>query len=75
MRKLLTALSFAALTIAVTGMAGAQGDFRTSSVRIAATQVAQARAHAPIQQAGTGDRTRNDILINHPEPKGNSGGF
>ena len=75
MRKLLTALSFAALTIAGSGMVSAQGDLRTSDVRAAGSGTAYLRAATPVQQVGTGDRMGNDILINHPEPKGAGTGF
>ena len=75
MRKLLTALSFAALTIAGSGMASAEGDFRTSDVRTAGSGTVLLRAATPVQQVGTGDRMGNDILINHPEPRGAGNSF
>ncbi len=75
MRKFMTALSFAALTIAGAGMASAQGDFRTPDVRTAGSGTANVQAATPVRQVGTGDRTGNEILINHPEPRGAGSGF
>ncbi len=77
MRKFLTALSFAALTIAGSGMASAQGDFRTSDVRAAGSGTVHLHLQAatPVQQLDTGDRMGNDILINHPEPRGAGNSF
>lgn len=75
MRKFLTALSFAALTIAGSGMASAQGDLRTSDVRAAGSGTVHLQAANPVQQVGTGDRMGNDILINHPEPRGAGNSF
>ncbi len=75
MRKFLTALSFAALTIAASGMASAQGDLRTSDVRAASSGTIHLQATNPVQQVGTGDRMGNDILINHPEPRGAGNSF
>ncbi len=75
MRKFLTALSFAALTIAASGMASAQGDLRTSDVRAAGSGTAHLQAATSVQQVGTGDRMGNVILINHPEPRGAGNSF
>ena len=73
MRKLLTALSFAALTMTMSPMAVAQGDFLGLDLRLAAdADRAHVRSGSPIQQVG--DRT-NDTLINHPEPQGSGNGF
>ena len=58
MRKLLTAISFASLTLAGIGIATAQSD-----VRISEAQVADIRIEYPVYQFGEPD----DYLINRPD--------
>ena len=62
MRKLLTALSFVALTFAGIGIASAQSD-----VRISEAQVADIRIDFPVYQIGS----RGRVLINRPDPPRN----
>ncbi|GEM_PF-6885301 len=66
MRKLLTAISFASLTLAGIGIATAQSD-----VRISEAQVADIRIEFPVYQFGEPD----DTLINRPDCQGGATNF
>ena len=66
MRKLLTAVSFAALAVAGIGIASAQSD-----VGISEAQVADIRIDFPVYPIGQ----RTGVLINKPDPKGDSPTF